>query len=403
MNPGDPCVRLTGGTVMTDGADGRIRDLLICDGTVAAACRRPSEHRTRQRDVAGRIVAPGLVDVHAHGAVGEDFATPDPYAWRAVLAAHLRAGTTSLLATLASDDPHRMRAAAETGAALHAAGHTPSLAGVHLEGPCLALAQAGAQTPAHLRHPSDAAELFAALPPLVRMVTLAPELPGALDLIGRLAADGVTVSAGHSEAGGEVLRAAQDAGLRHLAHLWSGQSQLTRRPPQRIPGLLECALASDGLTAEVIADGHHLPGELLTIALRCLGPERLCLVSDGTAGAGRPAGARYTVGAADGIVRDGYGTLEDGSSFCGSTVFLGQTLPVARALMGAETKDVIRMATRTPAEAAGLFPRLGSLRPGAAGDVVLLDSELRVQDVMLRGRWVTPDPEPSGVRDVPVS
>jgi N-acetylglucosamine-6-phosphate deacetylase len=356
--------------------------VLICQGTVSTQC----SHDPVPVDATGCLVAPGLVDVHVHGALGHDFTDPAPAAWRLALEAHLRAGTTTALATLASTSEERTAAALSTGARL--LGDAPTLAGVHIEGPCLAPGQRGAHTLGHLREPAAVLRELSPLPPALRMVTLAPELPGAGELISYLSGHGVTVSAGHSTATVEQLEHARHLGLSHLAHLWSGQSALTRPGLHRVPGLLEASLASDELTAEVIADGHHLPHTLLTIALRCLGPKRLCLVSDATAGTGLPPGSRFRTGATIGQVHDGYAATEDGTSLCGSTTPLAVTAARMRELTGAAVEDVVTMATATPARVAGLYPRKGSLLPGADGDAVLLSEDLSVHAVILAGRPV---------------
>ncbi|WP_055530679.1 N-acetylglucosamine-6-phosphate deacetylase [Streptomyces graminilatus] len=366
-------------------------DVVICGGIVRSAC----PHDPVPVDADGLLVTPGLVDIHVHGAAGHDLTEPEPAAWRQVLDTHLSAGTTTVLATLASTSPQRTAAALATAAALISRRHAPTLAGVHLEGPCLAPEQRGAHDPAHLRTPRQLLGELTPLPPALRMVTLAPELPGADALITHLVHGGVRVSAGHSAATGEDLAEAHWLGLSHLAHLWSGQSTLTRPALHRVPGLLEYSLASDEVTAEVIADGHHLPATLLTIALRCLGPERLCLVSDATAGMGLAPGATFRTGASRGRVHDGYAATTDHTSLCGGVTPLAAGVARMRELTGAPVEDVLTMATATPARAAGLYPRKGSLLPGADGDVVLFSPDLSVRAVVLGGRLITSaDAEP---------
>lgn len=212
-------------------------------------------------DVGGRLIAPGFIDLHAHGAVGRSFDEPDPAAHQEILQFHARHGVTAMQASLVSatwdDLDQRLEALAETKTST-AGG--PTRLGAHLEGPFLAPSQCGAHDPAVLRTPTPRdVDKVLTRRGIVTMITIAPELPGSLTLVRRLADAGVVVAAGHSEARGDDLWPAVDAGLSHLTHLWSGQSALVRHGPWRIPGLLEESLASDGLTAEVIADGRHLP------------------------------------------------------------------------------------------------------------------------------------------------
>ena len=388
--PGPGCLAVHSGTAIAVVTPRDPTDpVIVCRGVVRADC----PHGPRPLDATGYLVAPGLVDIHLHGALGHDLSDPAPAAWRTVLDAHLRAGTTTALATVATCPPAATSSALATAAALMSGGTAPTLAGVHLEGPCVAPGQRGAQDAAHLRDPHALHGELTPLPSALRMVTLAPELPGADDLIAYLHERQVLVSAGHSQAGTEDLRHAQALGLTHLAHLWSGQSALTRPGLHRVAGLVEASLASDSVTAEIIADGHHLPPELLRIALRCLGPDRLCLISDASAGTWLPPGATFLTGTTRGRVLDDHAATVDGASLCGSIAPLGVMLTRMRHLSGADVRDVITMATATPARVIGRYPAKGSLAFGADGDLVLLDPGLTVRRVVLAGR-----PLPAGAR-----
>ncbi|MFF4159197.1 N-acetylglucosamine-6-phosphate deacetylase [Streptomyces sp. NPDC001678] len=394
------CVAVVNASVVHADRVGSGDCLFLRDGVIEYA----GEHRRpppgyRVVDAGGDHVLPGLVDVHAHGAFGRTFNEAADDAWRTVLAAHTAAGTTGLLATLATDGPDAMAAALAVG---HRVPPGSGLLGAHLEGPYLNPVFRGAHPHDALRSPGE--ESWRGLlpePGFVRMVTLAPELPGAIPLVRELTGRGVVVSAGHSGASDEALAAARAAGLRHVAHLWSGQSALRKDGPWRRPGLLESVLASCGLTAELIADGRHLPAELVRIAHRCLGPDRLCLVSDASAGTGLPPGTTFTMGAARGVVAEGVALDHDGASFCGSTSFLSDVLRFTVLGAGVPLVEAVRMATATPARLLGLADRIGSLTPGLAADLVVLDRELRVRRVARGGRWLdeenTADPKEESV------
>jgi len=339
-------------------------------------------------DAGGGYVLPGLVDVHLHGAYGRTFNEASTEAWRAGLAAHRARGTTTACATIATAPLDQMIEALRIGQVMLAEA-SPGLAGLHLEGPYLNPAQRGAHGGAWLRQPSDGSwEALRPFLPALRILTLAPELDGASALIAALHAALVVVSAGHSAAGPEVMSRAQRDGLRHIAHLWSGQSSLTRRGPWREIGLLEAALSSDGLSAEIIADGAHAPLELTRIAYRCLGPDRLCLVSDASAGTGLPRGCQFHMGSASGVVDEGVALSADGTAFCGSTSFLVDVLRFSARVAGIPLADCVRMASTTPARILGLSHRVGSLAPGLAADLVVLDGDLGLRAVMQGGRWV---------------
>ncbi|MFR9753831.1 N-acetylglucosamine-6-phosphate deacetylase [Nocardia sp. 004] len=387
--PGCLIVRSTN-LVLSDPTHTARGQVAICEGTVAAdptGCG----HHPRVLEVNDELVGPGLVDLHLHGARGHDFTESDPAAWHHILDTHLRAGTTTVLATLASTTAVATAAALATAADLLAGEDAPTLAGVQLEGPCLAPDQRGAHDLTHLRSPAQLLAELTPLPSALRMVTLAPELPESDTVISYLVDHGVRVSVGHSQATPAQLQTARNRGATHLAHLWSGQSALTRPGVHRIPGLLEASLASDEFSAELIADGHHLPAELLTIALRCLGPDRLCLVSDATAGMGLQPGHTFRTGAATGRVHDGYATTTTANSLCGSIVALSDTLGRMRALTGASIGEVLTMATATPAKVLGRYPWIGTLLPGARANLTIWNADLTLRSVVLDGRLVVDD------------
>lgn len=390
---------ITGGRVLMP--DGRVRPgTVVLDGGVVAtvtagALAAPAAEVV---DVGGRLVVPGLIDLHLHGAAGRSFeeVTPpgapedDDGAVPSILRHLARAGVTATAASLVSDDVEAMARRAE---ALAAWRERPvpdgaELLGAHLEGPFLAHAQCGAHDPALLCAPEpDAVERLARARPA--MVTLAPELPGAVAAVQRLVAAGAVVAAGHSEAGPAELAAAEAAGLSHVTHLWSGQSSVTRSGPWRLPGLLEASLASSTLTAEVIADGRHLPAELLEIARRCLG-DRLVVVSDATAGAGMPQGWTYELATVRCVVRDGVGMVVGAPAFGGSTTTLDGMLAHLCVDLGWPVTEAVAMLSTRPAAIAGVGHRKGRLAPGFDADVLVLDERLRPWRTWVRGVAVEP-------------
>ncbi|MFC8538538.1 N-acetylglucosamine-6-phosphate deacetylase [Streptomyces sp. NPDC057249] len=358
------------------------------DAVIAVHGGRVAEVAPAPKGGTDLLIIPGLVDIHCHGAGGAGFDTPHPDTWRAVRAAHLRRGTTTLLPTLATATEDTMAAALATGRRL-LADRTPGIAGLHLEGPFLAPEFRGAHAAELIR-----ARVPAPLPPPaddldgMRIITFAPELPGAEALLSACVDAGATASAGHTAATPEDLAKAAAAGLSHVAHLWSGHSRLTQDGPERRPGLLEAVLSSDTLTAEAIADGRHLTAELTRIAYRCLGPDRLCLVSDASPGAGLPDGASFTLAGGTATVRDGVARSSDGRTYCGSTSFLVDILRFAVRGAGIGLTDAVRMATTTPARVAGLAPGTGQVVEGGPATFVLLRPDLTVAGVVEDGERV---------------
>lgn len=340
-------------------------------------------------DVGGRLVTPGLIDLHIHGAAGHAFNELDDSAYQTILGYLARHGVTSVQASMASADlaEHRrqLEYVAELSGRLDPA--RTRLLGAHLEGPYLARDQCGAHDPRLLRTPGpdDAKRLLAAGAPT--MVTVAPELPRAIELIADLAGAGVVIAVGHSAAREEDLRAARDAGATHLTHLWSGMSNLTREGPWRVPGLVDASLASDGMTAEVIADGKHLPPALLEVARRCLG-DRLCVVSDATSGTGLPEGTRYQVGRIDCEVRDGVGVVLGEDIFGGSVTPVNAMLAHLAGDLGWPLPQAVTMATSRPAGVLGLGARTGRIEAGYDADLAVFEDDFTAWATMIGGRWV---------------
>ena len=337
-------------------------------------------------NLAGALIAPGLIDVHVHGGGGHQVAGDTPEQVRAEIVAvgrhHVRHGTTGLVATTVSDTPERLVAAAR-GVALamrdRRAGD-PAVLGLHLEGPWLAASRAGAHSPERLRDP-DPAELHAlaaAAGGALRLVTFAPERPGAAALLAAGVAAGVTMSVGHTEADHATVAAAFAAGARHVTHLGNAMPSLDRRAP----GPLGAALADRHATLEVIADGAHVhPGFLSLVA--AVAPDRLVAVTDATAGCGMPPG-RYRLGGLDVVVDGGRAVLADHP-----TTLAGSVLTMDRAVAGLvgagiDVATAVRAATATPAIVAGAVGR-GHLRADAVADIVVLDASLAAVATVVGG------------------
>ncbi len=316
-----------------------------------------------QLDAGGLTVAPGFLDLQVNGAGGVDLtAQPERLGELGPLLA--RYGVTGFLPTVITS-----AAAARDGALVAlrlapAAGAVPL--GLHFEGPMLAPARRGAH-PAHLlRAPS--AELVAgwSRDAGVTMVTLAPELPGALEAIAALRDRGVVVALGHTEASGAEVEAAVAAGASCVTHLFNAMSP----PTAREPGAAGVALGGDALVAGVIADGHHLDPHLLRTAWRALGPERFLAVSDTTAALGLPDGPTR-LGEQETLLADGAVRLADGT-LAGSAASLADCLRVLRATTGCSPAEAVATATTVPARLIG-DERRGRLDAGCRGDLVLLD------------------------------
>jgi N-acetylglucosamine-6-phosphate deacetylase len=360
--------------------------VVVCDGMIEGLIpvnQLPSDMAVL--DLGPGILTPGLVDIHSHGAAGHAFNEGTPTGNERALKGLLAAGVTTVLPTLASaplDDLVACLASLDSPGG----GDRPRTPGVHLEGPYFSNAQSGAQDPAALLTPDDGSiDRLMEHRSTIRMMSYAPELPGAIDLTTRLVAEGIVAAAGHSDGRDTDLLACQREGLSHVIHVFSGQSSTIRQGPWRRPGMLEGTLASDGLTVEMIGDGKHLPATLMQMAYRCLG-DRLCLVSDSTPGAGMPRGSSYRMGDMEYTVDDGVGVTLDGLAFGGSTTFISEMIPRTMAAIGLGLAEAVAMATSVPARAAKL-PLVGRIKFGFHADFALFNSRMELQRVAIAGHW----------------
>ncbi len=340
-------------------------------------------------DVGGRYITPGLIDIHIHGAVGHSFNEPSAEAFAAITQETATRGLTGLLATVATagilDLVECLKFSQEWMKSQH---EGSQVLGVHLEGPYFNAEQAGAQDPKHILAPDDGTPgLLLEYGDVIKIMTYAPELPGALELTARLAELGIVPAAGHSVASDEDVLAAMQVGLRHAIHLWSAQSSTVREGPWRKPGLLEASLVLEGLTGEIIADNKHLPPTLMRLAYKCKGADRLCVVSDATSGAGLPEGARFRMGEMEYEVHDGVGMLFDRTAFAGSTTLLDQMIPILIQEVGIPLVEAVRMGTLTPARVIGIDDHKGSLEAGKDADLAIFEEDFTAWRTMIGGQW----------------
>lgn len=341
-------------------------------------------------DVGGRLITPGLIDIHTHGAVGYNFNEATEAAFAAITAQHVQRGITAVLATTVTAPIHELVKCLNFSREWMARPQPDAqILGVHLEGPYFCAEQRGAQSLNFLRNPDDGTpEALLAHADVVRIFTYAPELPGAIALTRRLAELDIVAAAGHSCARADDVAQAMELGLSHIIHIWSGQSTTIRQGPWRSPGLLEATLAFDGLTVEMIADNCHLPATLMKLAYKCIGPDRLCAISDATSGAGLPERTPFQVGDVDCIVRNGVGMLPDESQFAGSTTFLNQMVPVLTEVACIPLVEAVRMVTLTPARIIGVDKKKGSLEAGKDADLTIFEDDFSAWRTMIGGNWV---------------
>jgi N-acetylglucosamine-6-phosphate deacetylase len=346
-------------------------------------------------DLGGGYLLPGFVDLHVHGGDGADFMDGTEDAFRTVLAAHARHGTTSCTptTTVARQDQHLKFLEFVRKFRNQPASGTRVL-GAHIYGPYFAPEARGCHPSAAVRPPTPADfEPYLAFADDIRTATVAPELPGAEEFVRACRAKGVRCNAGHSHCTFEQAEAAIGWGVRHVDHLFCAMSDRARlRQSQTFPmrgGLMEATLYFDELTTEVIADGKHLSPALLRLAFKAKGPDRLALVTDAMRAMDRPDG-EYTFGPLDGgePVRkfDGVGVTLDGKALASGVMGLDHCLKTFIAATGTPLPEAVRMATLTPARIAGMENEIGSIAPSKKADLVVADAELNVRAVYVAGR-----------------
>ncbi len=370
------------GARLIDATADRRQTAITIDGRRIAAVGR-AEDATPRVDAAEMIVTPGFIDVHTHGGGGFNLHTADPDE----LAAYARwapsTGTTAFLAGVVGvpgDIP-----AAQLQAATAAAGRGgpgAELLGIHMEGPYINGLRRGAHAPAWLRAPSlaEAERILAIAGGWLRLITVAPELPGADAMIRCLVAAGVCVSMGHTDAAYEQARAAIALGVTHVTHCFNAMRPLLHRAPGPLGALVEAPHAR----GELIADGVHVHPAAVRALIHALGPEHVVVVTDGLPAAGVPE-PRFTFGGQPAHVAGGAARLADGS-LCGSVLTMDQALRNVVRFAELPLPAAVGMLTLNPARSAGAAQRKGLLRPGYDADLLVFDQDLHLQVTICRGR-----------------
>ena len=355
--------------------------LIIGDGRIRAVGGPdlPLPDGAEILDAKGLVLAPGFIDLQVNGGFGLDF-TADPAAIWDVAAKLPRYGVTSFLPTIITSPLETIHQAQE----VLMAGPPPGWSGarpvgLHIEGPFLNREKKGAHNPDYLRPPSLSDVEGWSPESFVRLVTLAPESPGALDVIAALAARGVVVSAGHSTASFEAAAAGFDGGARYATHLFNAMPALHHREP----GLVAAALADPRVTIGLIPDGLHVHPALVNLVWQLLGRERLNLVTDAMAAMGMSPG-EYVLGDFQITVDETSARLPNGT-LAGCILSLDAILRSFRLFTGASPAEAVATVTATPARLLGLDSRLGHLRPGAVADVVLMTTEGEIVETLVAG------------------
>ena len=345
-------------------------ELVARDGRISDLRKAGRDDGEEVIDLGGNFLAPGFIDLHLHGAVGRDTMEASADAFRAICDYHASGGTTSLLLTTVSAPIVEIVRVLEAVERLRES--LPQVIGVHVEGPFISKTKCGAQRKEFIAEPNaESTSELLRFADVIKIVTLAPEIPGALDLIDRLREKNIRISGGHSDANDDEARAAFQHGMRQATHTFNCMSSAHREGIYRVAGLLEFAMSEPEILCELIADGHHVLPTLMKMLYRAKGADGICLVTDATAGAGLPNESHFSLGGRDCVVRDGVCLLADGSALAGSASRMIDLVRTMVEQVEVPLHQAVQMATQNPARALGIDKTKGSLAIGADADLVV--------------------------------
>jgi len=361
-------------------------EVVVREGKIVAIREQTQAPEEEIVDLGGNYLAPGFIDLHVHGALGRDTIEASAEAFRALCDFHASGGTTSLLLTTATAPIEKL--VEVLGVVRDCRSSISAIAGVHVEGPFISKAKRGAQRQEFIQDPSPAAvRQLLEHADVIKRVTIAPELPGALEAIKNFHTHGISVSGGHSDAWDEDARAAFERGMRSVTHTFNCMSNARRRGVYRVGGLLEFALSEPEISCELIADGHHVSPTLMKMLYRAKAPGGICLVTDATAGAGLPDGSHFSLFGNDCVVKGGVCLLADCSALAGSASRMIDLVQTMVRDVGVPLHEAVTMATENPARAVGLGTK-GRLAVDADADFVVLSPELEVLGTFIGGKEI---------------
>ncbi len=353
-----------------------------------------SEYNGEKTDAKGRYLAPGFIDIHCHGGGGADFMDGTEEAYIAAAEIHAKHGTTTLIPTLTTSATEDFFNSFKIFNSLKSKEiNGAKMPGIHMEGPYFSPKQAGAQDPRYLRAPQkeDYERIYNASEGAIMRWSVAPELDGAAELGAFLKKNGVLASIGHTDAVYDDVVKAYENGFNLLTHFYSGMSTIIRVGGYRKPGVIESGYIIEGMNVEVIADGHHLPKELLKMIYKSKGADRIALVTDSMRAAGMPEG-EYILGKKDNgllcVSEGGVAKLPDRSAFAGSICTADRLVRTMYLSAGASICDAVKMITATPARLIGMDNKKGTLASGKDADLVLFDENINIELTIVEGKTV---------------
>ncbi|MBE7063521.1 MAG: N-acetylglucosamine-6-phosphate deacetylase [Ruminococcaceae bacterium] len=384
-------LKIINGRIITDTVE-KDKALYIRDGKILAVTADEIA-ADEVIDAAGAYVSPGFVDLHTHGAGGTDFMDGTPEDVRTALQAHVQYGTTAIMPTCTTANPASFRKSIEDIGAVMRENNPelPQVLGAHLEGPYFSQEQAGAQAPEFITDPikEEYEELLSEYKGIIARWSFAPERKGAPEFCETLIKHGVVPSIAHTNATYDEIMPVYNAGCRLMTHFYSGMSLLTRRQGFRVLGAVETGYLLDDMYVETIADGKHLPPELLRLIYKVTSSDYICMVTDSMRGAGVEGIKEMILGPiADGriaIIEDGVAKMPDRINFAGSIATTDRLVRVMHKEAGVDIVNAVKMMTKIPAKIAGAN-HIGAIEAGRDADIVLFNDNIEIQKVLLKGK-----------------
>lgn len=381
--------KLSNGRIIQNDTVTEGRSLYLQDSVITALTDETLPYDI-EIDVNGQYISAGFIDIHTHGGGGFDVMDGGAEAVLGAVDMHAQHGTTAILPTsLACSTPVLMQFLTDMKTAMQ---QRPNILGAHLEGPYFSLEQSGAQNPEYIKPPckEEYEALLALGKGVIRRWSFSPELAGSEAFCRTLTENGILPSIAHTNAELSDVEKVYNLGCRFITHFYSCMSTITRHKGFRRLGVIESAYYFDDMEVEIIADGKHLPPELLQLIVKLKGTDKICLVTDSMRGAGMPDGESLLGRKGEAmpcVIEDGVAKLTDRSAFAGSVATADRLVRTMVQQAGLGVAEAVKMMTKNPARLLGL-PRKGALTPGCDADVVVFDDDIHISHVFIRGEKV---------------
>lgn len=382
--------KISNGTVITDGKEVK-SNVYIKDTKILAVTNEKLPFDV-EIDAQGKYVAPGFIDIHIHGAKNYDFLDCTEEAYREIAKEVTKHGATSIVPTLTSSTKESMKKAIEIYEKVKGNTSGAKFLGIHLEGPYFSPSQKGAQDENQIRDfdKKEYEEIISMTDSIIRW-TGAPELNGSEEFGKYMKNHNVLPCIGHSDADSKTARKAFKNGFSHITHLYSCTSTVHRKNAFRYAGIVEEAYLNDDMTVEIIADGIHLPADLLKLVYKIKGADKIALITDSMRGAGMPDGKSILGGLNDGlevIIEDGVAKLPDKSAFAGSVAFCDRLVRNMVQLAEIPITDAVKMASTTPTKILNL-KNVGDILPDYDADIVIFDKDINICKTIINGEIIS--------------